>query len=94
MKRLLLLLNVVYLGLCHNHVWVLKINRENNCPSPDPSVPIEPNFVINEFTFCGKYNFNFLRRSTLMSHSSTDIFIEMYNFALILHTATIGDVTL
>ena len=80
MKRLLLLLNVVYLGLCHNHVWLLKINRENNCPSPDPSVPIEPNFVINEFTFCGKYNFNFLRRSTLMSLGSTDIFLEMYSF--------------
>ena len=80
LMSLLLLLNVVHSGTCNNQVWVLKYNREISCDIPNIGVPIKSNSVIKEFTFCGKYNFNFLRQSTLMSLGGTDIFIEIYNF--------------
>ena len=78
---LMLLLNVVHSGTCSNQVWILKYNREINCPNPNVGVSIESNSVIKEFTFCGKYNFKFLAEgTTLMSLGGTDIFIEMNHF--------------
>ena len=75
-----LLFYMIHSGTSSNQVWVLKYNHENNCPSPHVGVSIKPNSVIGEFTFCGKYNFKFLRRSILMSLGGTDIYFEMYNF--------------
>ena len=77
---ILLILNVVHLVTCSNPVWILKNHRESNCPSPDLGVSIEQNSLIKDFTFCGKYNFKFLRKTSLMSLGGTDIFIEMYDF--------------
>ena len=76
---LLILLNVVHSGTCKEEVLVLKYNRENNCQDPNVGVPIEPNSVIREFTFCGKYKLKFLRRSTFMSLGS-DIYFELFDF--------------
>ena len=77
---LLLLFNLVPLGTCSNKVWVLKYNQDTNCPNPNVGIPIEPHSVNKGFTFCGKYNFKFLRRSTLMSLGGTDIFLKVYDF--------------
>ena len=77
---LMLLLNVVHSGTCSNKVWVLKYNQETNCPNPNVGIPIKPNSVTKEFTFCGKYNFRFLRSSTLMSLGGTDIVLKLYDF--------------
>ena len=51
--------------MCNNQVLVLKYNRRNDCQNP--LVAIIPKITLKEFTYCGKYNFRFLRYSLLMS---------------------------
>ena len=61
----LVILKIVNPGLCSNQVLVLKYNRRTDCPNY--LVPIKINKALKEFTYCGKYNFRFLKYSILMS---------------------------
>ena len=69
--KLLLTLSSLALGICSKQISVLKYKGGNECSNALVGVPIKSispsSSLINEFTFCGKYYFRFLRRSFLMS---------------------------
>ena len=76
---LVALLNILHTGLCNNQVLILKYNRRNDCPNP--LAQLKPNMALKEFTYCGKYNFRFLRDSYLMSFDPNfDMRLSITNF--------------
>ena len=49
-------------------ITVLKYDKTDNngCTNPIVEVPMSPNSIKKDFTFCGQYNFRFLREAILM----------------------------
>ena len=77
---LLILLNMAYQGNCSNQISVVKYKDGKNCPSALVGVPIiSTSSILEEFTFCGKFYFRFLRRSVLMS-IEPDIILKIWDF--------------
>ena len=57
-------LTLISSGRTTNEVLILKFNR---CLAESPvGITIKANSILEEFTFCAKYNFRFLRESLLM----------------------------
>ena len=81
--HLLLILLSLALGSCSKQISVLKYKGGNECSNALVGVPIKSispsSSLINEFTFCGKYYFRFLRRSFLMS-IKPDLILDILNF--------------
>ena len=75
---LFLCLNII-IGLCSNKVAILRNKDIGNCSNCNCTVgiPIKSNSLLNEFTFCGKYNFKF-------STTSVMIYFEPHTEILIL----------
>ena len=76
---LVVLLKILHTGLCNNQVLILKYNRRNDCTNP--LVQLKPKITLNEFTYCGQYNFRFLRKSYLMSfYPNLDMRLSISDF--------------
>ena len=75
---LLVLLNILDIGLCNNHVLVMRYNKRNDCQNP--LALIKPNKTFSEFTYCGKYNLRFLRNIILMDGANFDLRIFITDF--------------
>ena len=76
-----MLLNMAILGNCINQVMVLQYKVGDSCSNALVGVPINSNSALEEFTFCGKYYFRFLRRSFLMSIKPA-LLLEISDFDL------------
>ena len=76
-----MLLNMASLGNCINQVMVLQYKGGDSCSNTLVGVPINSNSALEEFTFCGKYYFRFLRRSFLMSIKPA-LLLEISDFDL------------
>ena len=78
---LFLCLNII-IGLCSNKVAILRNKDIGNCSNCNCTVgiPIKSNSLLNEFTFCGKYNFKFLRDYVLMYMNAPQIYIRIMDF--------------
>ena len=64
MILLLVLFTILRLGSTSNEVLIMKFIK---CLDESPvSITIKANSDLEEFTFCAKYNFRFLRESLLM----------------------------
>ena len=84
MKRIILFLILFTIsspGDCSNQVPVLKYKSGNECASDVIGVQIKSTSTLEEFTFCGKYYFRFLRRSFLMSIKPA-LLLEISDFDL------------
>ena len=69
---LLGLLTLISSGRTTNEVLILKFNR---CLAESPvGITIKANSILEEFTFCAKYNFRFLRESLLMGFDQDTYF--------------------
>ena len=71
-------------GNCLNQVAVLKYNGGNECQGDLVGVPIKSTSstttsLLDEFTFCAKYYFRFLRECFLMSMEPT-FYLEIWDF--------------
>ena len=81
--KLLLTLLSLALGSFSKQISVLKYKGGNECSNALVGVPIKSispsSSLINEFTFCGKYYFRFLRRSFLMS-IEPDLIMDIFDF--------------
>ena len=77
----LILMNIASHGNCSNQeVSVLNYKDGHKCSSDLVGVPIKSTSShIDEFTFCGKYYFRFLRRSFLMS-VEPDLILSIFDF--------------
>ena len=76
---LVVLLKILHTGSCNNQVLILKYNRRNDCTNP--LVQLKPKITLNEFTYCGQYNFRFLRKSYLMSfYPNLDMRLSISDF--------------
>ena len=75
---LLELLNILNTGLCSNSVLVLRYNKRNDCQNP--LVLIKPSKALNEFTYCAKYNFRFLRNIILIDGANFDMRLFITDF--------------
>ena len=64
---LLLLLNLVHMGMSSDQILIMKYTQGIAYDCPSVTVPIATNSVLDEFTYCGKYSFRFLRESVLMA---------------------------
>ena len=82
-KLLLILMNLVNPGSCSKQVSVLKYKGGNECSSALVGVPIKSTSSMStlhdEFTFCGKYYFRFLRSTCLMG-MEPDLMLKITNF--------------
>ena len=82
-KLLLILMNLVNAGSCSKQVSVLKYKGGNKCSSALVGVPIKSTSSMStlhdEFTFCGKYYFRFLRSTCLMG-MEPDLMLKITNF--------------
>ena len=78
---LFLCLNII-IGICSNKVAILRNKDIGNCSNCNCTVgiPIKSNSLLNEFTFCGKYNFKFLRDYVLMYMNAPQIYIRIMDF--------------
>ena len=70
------------MGKCLDKVPVLYNQRVSDCPNNDCTVgiPITSISLLNEFTYCGKYNFKFLRESILMYMDAPHTYIRILDF--------------
>ena len=70
------------MGKCVDKVPILKNKHVIDCPNNDCTVgiPIKSNSLLNEFTFCGKYSFKFLRESVLMYMDAPHTYIRILDF--------------
>ena len=74
-------MNMASPGNCSNQVTVLKYKGGNECSNTLVGVPIKstsPTSQLDDFTFCGKYYFKFLRESFLMGMEPDVILIPGY----------------
>ena len=53
-----------------------------NCPDDEciVGIPIKSSSLLNEFSFCGKYRFDFLKESLLMYMDGPESYIRFYDF--------------
>ena len=80
---LILLMNTVSHGNCINKVSVLKYKGGNECSSALIGVPIESTSstsLHNEFTFCGKYFFRFLKEKVILMSMEPYVILGMWIF--------------
>ena len=77
-----LILCLIHLGFCINKVPILINKQVNECPNCECTVgiPIQSTSMLNEFTFCGKYSFKFLKDAVLMYMNTPQVYIRMFNF--------------
>ena len=82
MVEFLLLLCLNIMGICSNKVAILQNKDINNCSNCNCTVgiPIKSSSLINEFTFCGRYYFKFLRDSVLMYMNALETYIRIMDF--------------
>ena len=79
---LLILIIVTSSGNCSNQVSVLKYKGGHECSNALVGVPIKSTStpsINEEFTFCGKYYFRFLRSTCLMG-MEPDLMLKITNF--------------
>ena len=76
---LLNLMNLVQFGICYNQITVLEYNQRSDCPNSVVGIPMKSNSPLQEFTFCGRYNFRFLRECVLMGFDKQTWFWMMIN---------------
>ena len=75
----LLLLSLIQLVNCS--VTILVYKHSQNCPKYLVEVPINKKHLpIQEFTFCGKYNFKYLKDSVLMNLDQPKTYLRIMNF--------------
>ena len=79
----LILFSMLTQGNCSNQLKVLKYIDGNECERALVGIPINStastSSLFDEFTFCGKYYFRFLRRSFLMS-MEPDLILDIFDF--------------
>ena len=78
----LLILCLIHAGTCTNKVPILINKDTNDCSDCQCTVgiPIKSTSILNEFTFCGKYSFKFLKDAVLMYMNTPQVYIRMMNF--------------
>ena len=70
MKRVklsVILTFVIHFTICSCQISTLRYTDVKDCSEAIVGVPIKSNSALNEFTFCGKYSFKFLKEYILMS---------------------------
>ena len=71
---------LLYIGNCSTKVSLLKYKNFDACNNSIQSslieIPIVSKNPLNEFTFCGKYMFKFIRETILMYMKESDIYIR------------------
>ena len=72
----------MHVGTCTNKVPILINKQVNDCLNCECTVgiPIKSTSILNEFTFCGKYSFKFLKDAVLMYMNTPQVYIRMLNF--------------
>ena len=70
------------MGKCVDKVPILNNKHVIDCPNNDCTVGISIKSIslLNEFTFCGKYNFKFLKESVLMFMDTPHTYIRVLDF--------------
>ena len=78
----LLILCLMHVAVCTNKVPILINKQANDCPNCKCTVgiPIKSTSTLNEFTFCGKYSFKFLKDAVLMYMNTPQVYIRVMNF--------------
>ena len=72
----------LHLGKCSTKIPILRHHPVKNCPDNQCTVkiPIKSSLPLNEFSFCGKYNFKFLKEVQLMYLDGPDSYVRFYDF--------------
>ena len=78
----LLIFCVLHMANCNKKVAILenkpvKNSKHSKCTV---GIPIKSSSPLNEFSFCGKYRFKFLRESILMYMDGTESHLRLMNF--------------
>ena len=79
------------MGNCNKSKAILQYKSVKNCPDCKCiiEVPIKSNEAMNEFSFCGKYRFKYLRDTELMYMDATSTYVRLLDFdakvGIILH---------
>ena len=78
----LLILCMLHMANCNKKVAILenkpvKNSKHSKCTV---GIPIKSSSPLNEFSFCGKYRFKFLRESILMYMDGTESHLRLMNF--------------
>ena len=70
------------MGKCYTKVPILRYQPVKNCPDDQCTVgiPIKSSIPLNEFSFCGKYRFKFLKENLLMYMDGPESYIRFYDF--------------
>ena len=78
----LLFLCLLHMGNCNKSKAILQYKPVKNCPDCKCiiEVPIESNEAMNEFSFCGKYRFKYLRDTELMNLDGTSTYVRLLDF--------------
>ena len=78
----MLILCLIHAGTCTIKVPILINKDANDCPDCECTVgiPIKSTSILNEFTFCGKYSFKFLKDAVLMYMNTPQVYIRMLDF--------------
>ena len=71
---------MIHSAICTDQPLIIKYNQRNDCQNPLVGIPIKSNSSLKEFTFCGKYNFRFLRESILMGFDRQTYLWWMMNY--------------
>ena len=73
---------LIHSAICTDHQpLIIKYNQRNDCQNPLVGIPIKSNnSSLKEFTFCGKFNFRFLRESILMGFDKKTYLWWMMNY--------------
>ena len=81
--RLFLFYMLLYIGNCSTKVSLLKYKNFDACNNSIQSslieIPIVSKNPLNEFTFCGKYIFKFMRETILMYMKESNTYIRFLN---------------
>ena len=84
------------MGKCNNQVSILRNQPIKNCPENQCTVgiPIKSSSSLNEFTFCGKYRFKFLKDFLLMYMDGPNSYIRILDFeekrGFVMHNGNAG----
>ena len=72
----------LHMGKCNTEVPILRYQAVKNCPNDHCTVgiPIKSSSTLNEFSFCGKYRFDFLKESFLMYIDGPESYIYLLDF--------------
>ena len=81
--KLVLILCMVCMFNCNKTNLILKNKSINDCPNYDDTVSstnVKSLSLIDEFTFCGRFSFKFLKDSVLMSLEVSKTYIRLIDF--------------